>query len=241
MGNRRGNHNLTPLYNLDMRIVELHLRTARLAEVADFYGSVLGMPSGGRDVGAAGFQAGSTRLIFESASYGAPTYHFAFNIPRDGFDEAKRWLASRVALVTKDEVDEYSSESWNARFMYFYDPAGNIVEFIARKGLPLDASGPFDAHEVLSVSEIGLPVDDVRASAIILTDKLGISPYQGQSPEFAALGDEQGLLIVVKNGRHWFPTALPATTVPVAATVEITPASMMRIAQTEGALEIEPL
>jgi hypothetical protein len=59
---------------------------------------------------------------------------------------------------------------------------------------------------LLSISEIGLVVDDVAAFAQTVQQALGSPVYRGAINElFTPLGDENGLLIVVKRGRLWFP------------------------------------
>jgi hypothetical protein len=59
-----------------------------------------------------------------------------------------------------------------------------------------------------------------------LCDTLGLSIYDGQgSDTFSAVGDELGLLIVVKQGRNWYPeTGILAGLHPV--TVNIAAASV---------------
>ncbi len=88
--------------------------------------------------------------------------------------------------------------------MYFLDPAGNILEFIARHTLKNDAPGDFTAKDILCASEIGIVSPDVVATADQLCDAAKIGRYHGGSEDFTAVGDEHGLFIVVKTGRKWF-------------------------------------
>lgn len=159
---------------------------------------------------ACGAGVGVTRLTFVGGATGAPTYHVAFNIPRNLLSAAKVWLVGRAALLTLDGADEFDSPSWNARQVYFLDPAGNILEFIARQNLRDDGVGPFDAGAILNVSEIGLPTDDVTATVARLVGEHGFAPFRERSETFAPVGDEEGLLIVVRRGRPWFPTTRAA-------------------------------
>ncbi len=39
----------------------------------------------------------------------------------------------------------------------------------------------------------------------IIQKATGLQLYKGQTDTFTALGDENGLLIVVKTGREWYP------------------------------------
>jgi hypothetical protein len=63
------------------------------------------------------------------------------------------------------------------------------------------AEGAFNSKDILYASEIGLIVDDVPSTATKLKDVVGVGQYKGGSDEFTALGDEQGLLLVMKRGR----------------------------------------
>jgi catechol-2,3-dioxygenase len=160
-------------------------------------------------------QAGATRVPFAEATQPMPSvYHFAFNIPENQLAEAKQWLASRVSLRKNGEHDEWHFVDWNAHAVYFGDPAGNVVEFIARHNLPNAANEPFDRRSLLSVSEIGLATPNVHESCRQLRAQLGITRWRGNDTDFAAMGDEEGLFIVVANGRRWFADGTPAHPLP---------------------------
>lgn len=191
-----------------MDIVELGLLTHDLAAQHAFYTRTLGVPLVENTPASFAVQAGATRLVFAETARAAPPYqyHIAFNIPRTALPAAKHWLTSRAPLLARDGQDEFAFASWDARSVYFRDPAGNIVEFIARQALPDGASGAFGPHDLRCVSEIGLPVDDVPARSTDLIARLGLAPYKEQSDAFAPLGDEHGLFIVVRVGRPWLPT-----------------------------------
>ncbi len=77
---------------------------------------------------------------------------------------------------------------------------------IARHDLENATPRPMGGHSLLGVSEIGLVTEDVRDTVPSLRSGLGLRIYRGSVDEaFTALGDEHGLLIVVKRGRVWFP------------------------------------
>jgi catechol-2,3-dioxygenase len=90
---------------------------------------------------------------------------------------------------------------WNAHSLFFLDPAGNVVEYIARHDLKNGDTAPFGWSDILYASEIGLVVDDVTATTAKLTEVSALTPYKASSGEFAAMGDEYGLLLVMKRGR----------------------------------------
>jgi catechol-2,3-dioxygenase len=109
-----------------------------------------------------------------------------------------------------DVSEEHDFSSWGgARAAYFRDPEDNVVELIARP----------HARPELALAEVGLPVDDVTAAADALERELGLHPYRDGDESFAPLGDDDGLLIVVRVGRDWFPVGVPSGASPVEVTV----------------------
>src|SRR5690348_15126754 len=141
-----------------MHITELLLQTANPGALRDFYTRVLGLSqlAEARDVLA--LQAGRSRLSFQQADaewHGY--YHFAFDVPENQFSAAKAWLTARVPLISdRDGLDQFHSDEWNSDSIYFSDPAGNIVEFIARHNQANGLDGTFDAASLIAVTEIGL-------------------------------------------------------------------------------------
>ncbi|RMG82529.1 MAG: glyoxalase/bleomycin resistance/dioxygenase family protein [Chloroflexi bacterium] len=205
-----------------MNIVELRLKTHCLAELFAFYGETLSWPIEEAAEGHLVLNAGNTRLVFEAGDEGPYVYHIAFNIPQNQFTEAKAWLKARVPLLMCGENEDIHWTAWNAHAAYFIDPAGNVCEFIARHNLANDSDQPFSPSSILRVSEIGLATDDVAATCDHLAAELGIDIWDaGDGEIFRAMGDEHGILIVVKSGRAWFPTddkiAVPQ---PVTMTVQ---------------------
>lgn len=191
-----------------MHILELEIATAALPKQRDFYTRLLGAP---QTVTAdrLSFQIGRSRLTF-AATPAAPSgsYHFAFNIPGNQFEEAKVWLRQH-ALPMTDEAgnDEFHSAAWDAHMLYFRDPDGNIAELIARHTLRSVSDLPFSGRSLLNISEIGIVTEDVAAQVAHLQESTGAVSYQWSgNPAFTPLGDENGLFIVVQHGRVWFPS-----------------------------------
>src|SRR5262249_11124640 len=180
----------------------------------DFYRNVLKLPLSTTSDQQFTVQAGTTQLTFSQAPI-AGVYHFAFDIPENQIAAAREWL--HVPLIkANDGRDEFFSENWNADNIYFYDPAGNILELIARHTLPNASTEPFSEKSLLNISEIGVATADVRA----FTESSGLPHYGSSVAEFAPMGDEHGLLIVVKIGRIWFPdTGKPALEIPLRAVI----------------------
>jgi hypothetical protein len=193
-----------------------HLLRLRLLSAApplvmrQFYGEVLGLPVSARG-DTIGVTAGATELLFTYDRSGGPRpfYHFAFNIPENKIVRAHEWQQQRTPLLPissalrdpamPPEVVHY--RHWNAHSVFFFDPAGNVVEYIARHDLRNPASGPFEPSDILYASEIAFVVDDVLPAVPALAEVSGLSTYGSSSDAFAALGDERGLLLIMKRGR----------------------------------------
>ena len=201
-----------------MNIIRLELLTLNLQAQRDFYANILEMPvkltSSNLEV-----KAGQTELIFTQAPADFDrAYHFAFNIPENQFPAAKKWISERIPLL-RDETgkDEFNSESWNSDSVYFKDAAGNVLEFIARHNLKNAVDRDFDSKQILNVSEIGLPSENVIDLASEICKSLNLSVFKQQPNEtFTPVGDDNGLLILPIKGRVWIPNSgVPAKLLPV--------------------------
>jgi catechol-2,3-dioxygenase len=194
------------------RIVSLALLTAApLAKMKDFYLKSIGLRVLEDAPNRLTIAAGQSRVTFVPAGEkdGEPFYHFAFNIPENKIRAARDWQRGRTPLLPiparlhdpKFPADVVDYRHWDAHSVFFFDPAGNVVEYIARHTLKNAAPGPFSADDILCASEIGLIVDDVRPAAAKLKEVAGVGQYRGGDDHFTALGDEHGLLLVMKRGR----------------------------------------
>ena len=191
-----------------MDIRRLELLSANLEAQRDFYGNVLELPVR-LDQPILEVQAGRTRLFFTHTPEFDGAYHFAFNIPANQFESAKRWISSRAPLLQDENgKDEFHSENWNSSSVYFKDPAGNVLEFIARHNLNNAVNGDFDRLQILNISEIGLPSEDVVGLATEICKKLDVSVFRQEPNEsFTPVGDDNGLLIIPVKDRIWIPNS----------------------------------
>lgn len=167
-------------------------------------------------------EAGETRVTFvtsaDTADGRTPFYHFAFNIPENKILDALEWQKARTPLLPiparnraagfPPEVVDYSH--WNAHSVFFLDPAGNVVEYIARHDLKNAGNGRFDWADILYVSEIALVADDVPGMAAEVSKGAALAQYRGGDEQFMAMGDEYGLVLVMKRGRIVDFSANPA-------------------------------
>ncbi len=150
-------------------------------------------------------QIGSSELVFLEKPASNAKYHFAFNIPEQQIEAAATWLEARVEIVLDGSDFIADFLNWNAHAIYFYDPAGNILELIARHELNHDETVPFTSRGILSISEIGMAVPDASEFADWTKKTLSIPKYREGSSSFTPIGDAQGLIIAVSIGREWHP------------------------------------
>lgn len=201
-----------------MNILELELLTVDLQAQQEFYSKVLELPV---EVTATGLlvKAGTTDILFKQAPSGFDgAYHFAFNIPENQFHSARRWISDRIPLLKdKSGKEDFASENWNSDSIYFSDSAGNVLEFIARHNLKNAVDGNFNSSQILNVSEIGLPSENVVELANQLCTRLGLSVFKQEPNEtFTPVGDDNGLFIVPVQDRIWMPdSGVPAKMLPV--------------------------
>lgn len=181
-------------------------------------------------------KAGGTELTFTktSAMGEGPLTHIAFNIPQNKIRTALDWTKKRVEVIPAwgnltDPAypkDIIHFRHWNAHSIFFWDPAHNLVEFIARHDLANDDRGDFGPRDIQCLSEIGLAVKDPAQFAKFLNSKAGIPAYPaGTAPAFA-MGDENGLLLCLLQGQVWGEhTATPRTWNPYKTEIELAGAS----------------
>ncbi len=202
-----------------MYIDELRLYSNDLGAQFRFYSDVCQFPIIDKSDTHFTIQTGETKLTFLASSNALP-YHFAFNIPSNKIGEAADWVKRKVGIVPDGQKEIIKFESWNAHAVYFYDPDGNLVEFIARHDLGQKENRSFNpSSSVYSISEIGVVSKEVMKIADQLKEQLLITDYHGCSERFCALGDEQGLFILINPTlKKWFPPmrdAFPASFVAI--------------------------
>lgn len=187
-----------------MQIKEALLPTRSTSAVAAFFDRLGCVVT--RDGPSVTVKIGLSQVRFVEKDFDG-SHHLAFTIPTGTSDRAHQWLEQRTPLLSGDDRTEFEGpESWNSRSMYFNGPDGQVLELIERRVLPTRHVESFTADDLECVSEIGVAVPDVLAAVTTLR-AAGIQPY-GNKPtgDFAAVGDIDGLLILVSPGRAWFPT-----------------------------------
>lgn len=189
-----------------MRIANVSLVVPDLAIAADFYERTLMLPVA-RLADHVRVTVGSTTLNLTGDPHHQAAHHLAITVPSNKFEAAKAWVRERADLLTVDGDDEFEcSSDWNAHSLYFEGHDRTVLELIIRRDLNNATDGAFTSSDLLGVSEVGIAVPDVSSVVRILSDRFGIDPYGWTAPDFAPVGDVNGLLILVGPGRAWFPT-----------------------------------
>lgn len=199
-----------------MKIKEIELYASELNKQKHFYSRVLGLNLASDKGSYFSVDIGASKLTFlESETAADPYYHFAINIPENKITEAIEWLSKKTTLIEHEGNSLVNFPNWNAHSVYFYDPAGNIVELIARHNLSNRSDAGFDPGSFLSISEIGMPATSVNNLYSLVSSMMGERLWWGNLDKFAAAGDEEGLFIIVPTGRNWFPTNKPCNIYPM--------------------------
>ncbi|WP_075035962.1 VOC family protein [Halobacillus dabanensis] len=153
-------------------------------------------------------KVGKSELEFMQADKGDdPFYHFAFNIPFHLFTDAKKWARERMVLNTEEGEDEIEFPQLSARSFYFWDPAGNMVEFIARKNVCYLEEKAFSAGCLKDISEVSLTVANVL-EAMGELERSGLKsrdnePIQRTCLNFLGDNGTHSYLLLVERGRRW--------------------------------------
>ena len=203
-----------------MNIKEIQLYTHNFSKQLNFYTQTLGFELLEKQDKFFRLKAGNSILQFaedESISQNL-NYHFAFNIPENQIQEAAIWIVEKgLTLLPFQNKNILDFPNWNAEALYFFDENRNIVEFIARHDLNNQSKIPFSARSICEISEIGLPVDNVKEFYEQMTKVIDVPVYSHISnmTSFCAAGNAQGLFIIVPLQRNWLPTQVENGVFPI--------------------------
>ena len=200
-----------------MKLEQIQIQTNNIQETTAFYQDILDLPIIEKNSKWVTIQAGNSILKFiENAAFNS-IYHFAFNIPENKLDEAIQWCKNKVGLIVIEDQNVIANfETWNANAVYFYDNNGNLLEFIARHDLDNTATENFSSKSILNISEIGIVTENPLELGNQLIEKHALEFFSknNNSDVFSALGNDEGLLIIVKPNRNWYPTQTPSQSNP---------------------------
>ncbi|MBK5445005.1 hypothetical protein JFV29_09075 [Peribacillus sp. TH16] len=191
-----------------MEIKSIVLQTKSLKQMKKFYIDTLGFSLINEDKNRFRIAVGTGEFEFTTKDVvDNPYYHFAFNIPANKFFEAKSWAKERVSLLIEDGVDEANFAHLPAHALYFYDPSGNLVEFISRYEIAKDSIEPFSVKSILNISEIGLIVENTISVSGKLNE-IGVTERDNNTISRKSLnfmGERRNgiFIILAQPGRRW--------------------------------------
>lgn len=192
-----------------MNIEHVRIFASNFEETKHFYTEQLEIPLVTDEGNAFTLLFGQTVVTIERAAKDdQPFYHFAFNVPANQFEDAKKWAKERVELLLEDDEDEIYFKNINAKSLYFLDPAGNIVEFICRLSDSDESKEPFNAYSLIKMSEMSIVVPD-KPKALPMLYNINIYERSNQEVEpdgLTFMGDlvDATYLLFVNEGRRWF-------------------------------------
>lgn len=193
-----------------MKILKIVFETVNIHEMKKFYTETLEMSIVRENQSFFTVRAGNTLITFQqSPNVEAPLYHFALRTSLPFYEYMFKKLKKCNVKILPNSEGELSGY-WKGKQVYFTDPDGNIVEILERK--ILESEGWYD------VCEVGLPCADVKDMSDFLSPIKNVN--QSESANFRFYGDDIGSFVVVKEGRHWYPTNRPATIHPIIVEVE---------------------
>jgi catechol-2,3-dioxygenase len=196
-----------------MKLEHIQIHSNNIQQTAIFYQDVLELPIIEKKTNSISIQAGNSVLEFVQNPAIKSIYHLAFNIANNKLDEAIQWCKNKVDLIVIEDQNVITNfENWNANAVYFYDNNGNLLEFIARHDLDNSQTEAFSSKSILNISEIGIVNENPLELGKQLVAKHGLEFFSKNtnSELFAAIGDDEGLLIMVKPNRNWYPTQTPS-------------------------------
>lgn len=199
-----------------MNIEKIVLLTDKLEKQRDFYGNILELPVETFENHII-VKTGKSEVVFKRSNTPA-YYHFAFNIPSNQINEALEWVEERAEILSNRGKKIVDFKAWEAQAVYFHDPAGNVVELIARQPAKIESDQVFTADSLKYISEIGVAVRNVKYHFDHLNLRHNVPFYSGNTRDFCAAGDAEGLFILVlANSKYWLPTELKAKQFPLTA------------------------
>lgn len=195
------------------------LYTNQLKQLQGFYGNVLEIPIEESTDEYFQLSIGTSTLIFRLSEL-QTSYHFAINIPGNQFTLAKHWAKERVLLNREDSVDETYYARFEADAIYFEDPAGNVIELIARRNV--DKWSDFSIESLLNLSEVSITTPFVEEAGEKLKE-IGIPIYghvQIEPEELNFLGKKDTFILLVPPNRRWYFSRRMSETSPLEIVLE---------------------
>lgn len=195
-----------------MKIIDVELYSSDLEATKRFYVSRLCLPMVSQSTTHLTVLIGWTHLTFRLIHQPVAPYHLAINVPRGSLEVIMYYYDLEFLSTQAPGKTIADFPNWRARSCYFYDPTGNLLEFIARTDLNLDNPNLTFSDLFQGISEIGIATEDVLCTTLQIQRRFGVEQFDKSAPmpDFNVLGTDSGLFILSKVGRNWLFTDTPA-------------------------------
>ncbi len=194
-----------------MHLLDVELYTSDRVATRFFYAHSLGLPLLTDTPDRLTFQVGWTRLTFRVVAHSPAPLHLAFNVPVGAVASCPALLPVRFLDTHAPGYSIAEFPGWQARARYFFDPNGNLLECIERRGADAATQGTGPENLFQCVSEVGIATEDVGFTTSQLARRFDLAPFIRSipQPDFCAVGDDNGLFILSQVGRPWLFTDVP--------------------------------
>ncbi|MFD2444765.1 VOC family protein [Bacillus sp. CGMCC 1.16607] len=187
-----------------MEIKHLYLKTNKLSELKKFYQDLLNFIVIRENHFSLTLRLENIFLTLENTKEDT-FYHFAFGINELLYPILMEKINQSIEPIKdSDGQQEFESGLWKRKQVYYYDPQGNIIEFLK--------------NQDTRILEIGMPVSNINSFINSLQSINNI--YKQASDNFSFYGDENGVFVITKVGRPWFPTQLACSIHPIKVEVD---------------------
>lgn len=194
-----------------MKMYKVTLKTYKLEEMKKFYTDVLEMELINSSKTSFSVKAGETELIFNKVDT-IPFYHLCFRSNNDFFSKIFHKL-NKIGVLLSDKEGN-TLMNWEGNEAYFTDPDGNILEMLEREYLG-EGDVPSRWYDIC---EVGLPLRNIKETQAILSNFL-FDEEKRNNDDFAFYGNKLGHLVLVKEGRFWYPTKRKSIIYPLEVVV----------------------
>ncbi|NIG55496.1 VOC family protein [Chitinophaga sp. Cy-1792] len=206
-----------------MKITALEIISNDINKAIHFYHEILGFELVASSPEKAVVKIGHTLFTLKHDNQAKGVYHLAFDIANNHLEEALHWIAAKMPVVKDKDHNEITGfPAWNAKSFYFYDQEDNLLELITRYDQHSHNSQPFDQHAIIGINEVGISPAAPLVLAEDLVSNHGLSWF-AKGPkleEFCVVGDEEGMFVISRAGRNWYPTDKPAGHIPLRVLVQ---------------------
>jgi len=224
--------NIDPLTFPEKEVVVKELiitgQASELFQIRNFWENTIGCEVVSQTFNSFTLKIGTSLLTFKPnfISVLRPQYHFAILIPSNQIENCLAWLKNGGNKKDGKEIQLWrggesnaeiiQSPLYNSTSVYFADYGGNIIELVARRNIDNPESGEFSSEMFKEINAVSIVTKEIRAAQELIEDNLGYKPVDRTTSGYKVMGNANGLINLVVQGR-----ILPPTTTEIAFPFEM--------------------